>query len=288
MHAGSAIGTDWSHTCEARSAEVAYRPSLATPKPRVIGVESATVVGPQGDEIHTDEFGRVRVHFHWARESKMADNSSCWIHVSQPWGGAGYGGTNLPRIGQEVLVDFLGGDPDRPVITGRVYTNLQKVPYKLPASKTQSGWKSNSTNQTGGYNELMFEDSAGNELLHMRAEKDMTTRVNHDQASSVGRHRTDAIVGNDREAIGGNQVHSVDGDKLSQIGQNEGASILGDLTSMTGGDRVLQTVGNSISQALTHAITSDSGTVISVGSSRIEIGPDSITIQTPKLFLNPE
>ncbi|HRI70098.1 MAG TPA: type VI secretion system tip protein TssI/VgrG, partial [Polyangium sp.] len=111
-------GTDqgeWSQHIEARGTAVPFRPELSTPKPKVNGVESATVVGPPGEEIHTDEFGRVRVHFHWDRESKMDDNSSCWIHVSQAWGGAGYGGTNLPRVGQEVLVDFLGGDPDRPV-----------------------------------------------------------------------------------------------------------------------------------------------------------------------------
>src|SRR6185312_2693991 len=143
---------------EARSAAVKYRPPMVTPKPTTNGVESATVVGPPGEEIHTDEFGRVRVHFHWDRESRMDDNSSCWIHVSQPWGGTGYGGISLPRIGQEVLVDFLGGDPDRPVIVGRVYTNLQKTPYKLPDNKTQSGWRSNSSPHTGGYNELMFED----------------------------------------------------------------------------------------------------------------------------------
>ncbi|WP_235880117.1 type VI secretion system Vgr family protein [Polyangium aurulentum] len=162
----SLSGTDrgeWSQHCEVRGTDVPFRPELSTPRPKVNGVESATVVGPAGEEIHVDEFGRVRVHFHWDRESKMDDNSSCWIHVSQPWGGAGYGGTSLPRIGQEVLVDFLGGDLDRPVIVGRVYTNLQKTPYRLPENKTQSGWKSNSTNDTGGYNELMFEDAAGRE-----------------------------------------------------------------------------------------------------------------------------
>src|SRR6185503_1113157 len=149
--------------CRAVSADVPYRPELCTPKPVVHGVESATVVGPAGEEIYTDEVGRVRVHCHWDRESGMDEKSSCWVHVSQPWGGAGFGGTNLPRIGQEVIVDFLGGDPDRPIITGRVYTNLQKTPYKLPENKTQSGWKSSSSPSTGGYNELRFEDKKGQE-----------------------------------------------------------------------------------------------------------------------------
>ncbi|MCC6552341.1 MAG: type VI secretion system tip protein VgrG, partial [Polyangiaceae bacterium] len=125
-HIEGRVDEDFNHRCALRPASAPYHPPLATPRPRVTGVESATVVGAPGEEIHTDEFGRVRVHFHWDRESQMDDNSSCWIHVSQPWGGAGFGGTNLPRVGQEVIVDFLGGDPDRPVIVGRVYTNLQK------------------------------------------------------------------------------------------------------------------------------------------------------------------
>ncbi len=133
------------HAVEVKSAASPYRPPLRTPKPKAMGVESATVVGPKGEEIHTDEFGRVRCHFHWDRQSKMDEKSSCWIHVSQSWAGAGYGTTHLPRIGQEVLVDFLGADPDRPVIVGRVYTDLEKTPYKLPEHKTQTGWKSNST-----------------------------------------------------------------------------------------------------------------------------------------------
>src|SRR6185312_4813035 len=139
----------------------------------------------------------------------------------------------------------------------------------------------------GGYNELMFEDKAGGELLHMRAEKDMTTRVNHDQSLSIGRHRMESVVGNDSESINGNQAHNVDGTKQSTVGQDEMSSILGNLIHLTGADRVLQTVGNSVSQAATHAISSDQGTTLTVGSSMIHIGPDSITIQSPKLLLNP-
>lgn len=278
---------DISHSCEVRGADQPYAPPMRQKKPKADGVESATVVGPSGEEIHTDEFGRVRVQFHWDREGSRDENSSCWIHVSQPWGGAGFGGSNLPRIGQEVIVDFLGGDPDRPVITGRVYTNLQKTPYKLPVNKTQSGWKSNSSPSNGGYNEMMFEDKAGSELLRMRAEKDMNTRVNNDQKSSIGRHRSDSVDGNDRETVAGNQNHNVDGNKSSTVGKDEIASILGNLISMAGGERVMKTIGSFMSQALSHSISSDTGTTISVGQSRIEIKPDSIVIQSPKVLLNP-
>ncbi len=130
---------EWSNDVELASSATAYHPPRETPKPVVHGLESATVVGPAADEIHTDEFGRVRVHFHWDRESKRDEASSCWIPTNQPWAGAGFGGTVLPRIGQEVLVEFLGGDPDRPVVMGRVYTERQPAPYPLPAGKKLTG-----------------------------------------------------------------------------------------------------------------------------------------------------
>ncbi|WP_437626168.1 type VI secretion system tip protein TssI/VgrG [Sorangium sp. So ce1151] len=224
----SLSGTDrgeWSQHCEVRGTEIPFRPELRTPRPKVNGVESATVVGPAGEEIHTDEFGRVRVHFHWDRESKMDDSSSCWIHVSQPWGGAGYGGTNLPRIGQEVLVDFLGGDPDRPVIVGRVYTNLQKTPYKLPENKTQSGWKSNSTGRSGGYNEIMFEDAAGKELLNIQAERDLKKLVKNDESVTIGRNRTKRVKANDSLTVEKNRTKQVVQSERVTIGKSQSVSV---------------------------------------------------------------
>jgi len=215
----------WSQQCWAQSSAAPYRPLLTTAKPKAYGTESATVVGPKGEEIHCDEFGRVRVQFHWDREGKMDEGSSCWIHASQPWGGAGYGAVNLPRVGQEVLVQFLAGDPDRPVIVGRVFTNQQKVPYKLPDHKTQSGWKTCSTENTGGYNEIMFEDEAGKELVHIRAERDLTRLVRHDENITIGNDR-DLVVGrnlskrvaeSEREVTGMNRSMTVGGDLATDI-----------------------------------------------------------------------
>lgn len=217
--AGTSHG-EWTHYCEAKSAKQSYRPDVKTAKPKVNGVESATVVGPAGEEIHCDEFGRVRVHFHWDRESKMDDNSSPWIHVNQPWGGAGYGGVNLPRIGQEVLVDFLGGDPDRPVIIGRMFTNLQKVPYKLPDMKTQSGLKSNSTGGTGGYNELMFEDAQGKEQVRMQAEKDYNKLVKNNENVTIGNDRTKLVKANETVTIGKNLMKTVNESEREVTGIN--------------------------------------------------------------------
>lgn len=136
---------EWRVHAEAVPSTLPYRPERNTPKPVVEGLESATVVGPLGEEIHTDEYGRVRLHFHWDRESKRDQGSSCWVPTSQPWAGAGFGGVNIPRIGQEVLVEFLGGDPDRPVVVGRVYTETNPPPDKLPLFKDLSGIVSEST-----------------------------------------------------------------------------------------------------------------------------------------------
>lgn len=275
------------HRCSVRSAADAYHPPLRHPKPRAGGAESATVVGPRGEEIHVDEFGRVRVQFHWDREGERDERSSCWIHVSQPWAGAGFGGTNLPRVGQEVIVDFLGGDPDRPVITGRVYTNLQKTPYPLPENKTRSGWRSNSSPEYGGYNEFMFEDRAGAELVHVRAQRNMSTQVNNDEFSTIGNNRSTSVAQHEGKSVGGNQTETVQGNKSSSTGSDFTEAVLGMFTSLASTDRLLHTNGSSKSQAAAHSITSDQGTTITVGNSMIHIGPDSIIIQTPKLLLNP-
>ncbi|AKT41299.1 type VI secretion system Vgr family protein [Chondromyces crocatus] len=230
----------WHSTATAVGADAPYRPPLRTKKPVTRGVESATVVGPPGEEIHVDEFGRVRVHFHWDRESQMNDDSSCWIHVSQPWGGLGFGGTNLPRIGQEVIVDFLGGDPDRPIIIGRVYTNLQKTPYRLPESKTQSGWKSNSTQNTGGYNELMFEDQAGKELLRMQAERDLNKLVKHDEQGTIGNDRTTSIGHNEDTTVGNDAMKQVLNNAREIIGMNHARAVGANESIDVGGSQRVQ------------------------------------------------
>ncbi|WP_437572976.1 type VI secretion system Vgr family protein [Sorangium sp. So ce887] len=240
------------HACRGVTADVPYRPPLRTPKPRVQGVECATVVGAPGQEIHVDEFGRVRVQFHWDREGHMNDGSSCWIHVSQPWSGAGFGGTSLPRVGQEVIVDFLGADPDRPIITGRVYTNLQKTPYKLPANKTQSGWKSSSSPETGGYNEIMFEDAAGKELVRMQAERDLHKTVKHDEDVTVGNDRVSAIGHNEDQTVGNDFAKQVMNNAREVVGMNRSRAVgnnetveIGSVQATRVGDRVEIVCGKS-------------------------------------------
>jgi type VI secretion system secreted protein VgrG len=232
------------HTCRLTTAGTEYRPPLVTQKPKVSGVESATVVGSDGDEIHTDEFGRVRVHFHWDRESEMNERSSCWIHVVQPWGGTAYGGMNLPRVGQEVIVDFMGGDPDRPVITGRVYTNHQKVPYSLPSYKTRSAWKSDSSPGHGGFNEIMYEDLKGKELVYKQAEKNQRRLVKNDDVSTVGNDQHKLVKRDKSETVDKNQFEVTGGNRTEITDMMRTVMIGGQLSKLVQSDEIRKTAGN--------------------------------------------
>jgi type VI secretion system secreted protein VgrG len=222
----------------------------------------------------------VRVQFHWDRYGKMDEFSSCWIPVNQPWAGEGFGLVNLPRIGQEVIVSFLGGNPEEPVIVGRVFTNLKRPPFTLPAAKNESGFRSKSVPETGGYNLLRFVDTAGDELVEGRAEKDMKTRVNNDKALSVGRDRSMSIERDDEERVGGNQAESVGKNQLSRVFDN--------MLSIVGKERVLKTVGNMVSQAKAHAFSSDDTINLTVGNSLIYMDRDKIVIHAKTVLINPD
>jgi type VI secretion system secreted protein VgrG len=282
-----AAGGQWVHEISAVGADTPYRPALRTQKPRVQGVECATVVGPAGEEIHTDEFGRVRVSFHWDRESQMNQDSSCWIHVNQPWGGTTYGGTNLPRVGQEVIVDFLGADPDRPIVVGRVYTNLQKTPYALPQNKTQSGWKSNSSPTTGGYNEIMMEDKAGEELLRVQAQKDLNELVKHDQQSTVGNDRTTSIGNNEDQTVGNNLTQQVLNNLSEMVGTNRSRTVGNNETVQVGGNQSTN-VGQVVSIVCgKSSLTMDKDGNINLSGTKITVnGSDHVQVASALIDLN--
>ncbi|HRI72305.1 MAG TPA: type VI secretion system tip protein TssI/VgrG, partial [Polyangium sp.] len=184
-----AVGEEWIYSGKAASASAPYRPPRQTPKPVARGVESALVVGPKGEEIHTDEFGRVRIQFPWDRQGQYDDASSCWVRVSQGWAGAGFGLTTIPRVGQEVLVGFFGSDPDQPVVIGRLYDGTNPVPYKLPENKAVTGLRTATSPRTGGYNELRFDDTRGSELVHVQAERNLTKVVKLDETETTGQTR---------------------------------------------------------------------------------------------------
>jgi len=172
-----------------------FRPQRLTSAPFVQGPQTATVVGKVGEEIWTDKYGRIKVQFHWDREGKMDESSSCWVRVSHPWAGKNWGAVSIPRIGQEVIVDFLEGNPDRPIITGRVYNALQLPPYGLPAAAVVSGIKSN-THKGKGYNEMSMDDTAGKEKITIHGQYDMNTTVEHDQTNTVKNDFTETITQN--------------------------------------------------------------------------------------------
>ncbi|MBI5718684.1 MAG: type VI secretion system tip protein VgrG [Burkholderiales bacterium] len=200
----------------------AFRPERRTPKPFVQGPQTAVVVGPSGEEIFTDKYGRVKVQFHWDRLGKKNEKSSCWVRVSTPWAGKSFGFVQIPRIGQEVIVDFLEGDPDQPIITGRVYNAEQMPPWDLPANATQSGvlTRSSKGGAYGNANAIRFEDKKGSEQLWIHAEKNMDIEVENDETHSVGNDR--------RKTIERDEVTSIGRDRTEMVGRNEGISIIGD------------------------------------------------------------
>lgn len=210
--------------------EVLYRPPRVTPRPVVEGVQTAIVVGPSGEEIYTDEHGRVKVQFHWDREGQRDENSSCWIRVSQAWAGAGWGAVYLPRIGHEVIVSFLEGDPDRPIITGRVYHGSNKPPYPLPDEKTKSTIKSDSSLGGDGFNELRFEDKKGEEEIFLHGEKNWTIVIENDKNQFVGHDETLSVGNNRLKKVEVNQIEKIGANKTITVGGNHTETILGNMT----------------------------------------------------------
>ena len=202
---------EWTIISEAVFCDVPYRKPRVTPRPRVRGVQSGIVCGPKGeDEIYTDEFGRVRVRFHWDREGDYDDNRTCWLRVSQAWAGAQYGTMMVPRIGQEVLIDFMDGDPDHPIVVGRIYNQPSPAAFKLPDHATRSIWQSDTTpNQEGKkcFNEIMFEDLVEEELVSIQAERNLMSLTKRNETERTGNDRTH-IIGRDRLHVVG-KVDSV-------------------------------------------------------------------------------
>jgi type VI secretion system secreted protein VgrG len=250
---GNVEGLEWKMRGEAVFADVEFRPSVRTDKPHITGVQSATVAGPAGQEIHTDEFGRVRVQFPWDREGKSDDDSSVWMRVSQGWAGTGFGMINIPRIGQEVLVGFLEGDPDQPIVVGRVFNGVEQVPYKLPENKTVSGWKTNTSPGGGGYNEIKLEDKAGLELFYLQAQRNYDELIKNDETErTLGHHKKtvvknqdivvkqskrELIEANDQLHVNGNRAQKIDGTTSLTVGAEQHEKI-GSLHAVEAGEEI--------------------------------------------------
>ena len=226
--------TSYTCTFSAIESKTPFRAQRTTPKPVVQGPQTAIVVGKSGEEIFTDEYGRVKVQFHWDRYGKSDENSSCWVRVAQVWAGKNWGAMHIPRMGQEVIVEFLEGDPDRPIITGRVYNADQMPVYELPSNKTQSGVKSRSSKGGSGenFNEIRFEDKTGSEEMYIHAEKDQNTVVENDQGIAVGNDRGESIERDRSLKVGRDKSEKVDRNKSIHIVGSHDETIQGSMSQM--------------------------------------------------------
>ncbi|UVE68340.1 type VI secretion system tip protein VgrG [Burkholderia pyrrocinia] len=223
-----------------------FRSPRETPRPRTNGPQTATVVGPPGEEIWTDQYGRVKLQFRWDRYGQSNQDSSCWVRVSSPWAGGGFGGVQIPRVGDEVVVDFLNGDPDEPIVTGRVYNGEKMPPWGLPGSATQSGLLSRSSpgGTTEHANAFRFEDKKGAEQLWMHAERNFDAETEADHSLSVGHDHTHTVGNDETMQVKNNRQRSVGQDETVNIGKNRVAQIGVDETHGVGGNRT-RTVGKN-------------------------------------------
>jgi type VI secretion system secreted protein VgrG len=241
-------GMRYSYTAQAVPGDMEWRPA-PLPRPIMDGPQIAHVVGPENEEIHVDEHGRVMVWFPWDRAGPR-ENSTCWIRVSQGWAGAGYGMMAIPRIGHEVIVSFLDGDPDQPIVTGRAYHAANRPPYALPQHKTRSTWRSQ-THKGEGSNEIRFEDQAGAEEIYVHAQKDQNIVIEHDETTRVGNDRSEDVgndetiqVGHDRrETVGNDETLSIGQDRRETLGRDHTLEI-GRTRQVTIGKDLIENVGN--------------------------------------------
>jgi type VI secretion system secreted protein VgrG len=254
---------------EAFPADTPYRPPRATHRP-VMHTQTATVVGKAGEELWTDQYGRVKIQFHWDRAGRKDENSSCWVRVSQPWASKGFGAQFLPRVGDEVVVAFVDGDPDRPLVTGSVYNGVNQPPYTLPDNQTQSGIKSSSSKGGTGFNELRFEDKQDSEEVFVQAQKDLNVKVLNDAAYQIGHDETrtiqharthtvkegdDALVlesgnrsmtvktGNETVDVAGTRTVQARGDEKRTVGGNLAQTVTGNYTLTVDGDLTIRVSG---------------------------------------------
>ncbi|WLG42701.1 type VI secretion system Vgr family protein [Pseudomonas sp. FP1740] len=236
-----------------------FHPLPLTPMPIVRGPQTAVVVGPNGEEIWTDQYGRVKVHFYWDRHDQSNENSSCWMRVSQAWAGKNWGAMQIPRIGQEVIVSFLEGDPDRPIITGRVYNAEQTVPYTLPANATQSGVKSRSSKggSPANFNEIRMEDKKGAEQLFIHAEKNQDIEVENDETHRVGHDRSKSIDNDETVHVKHDRTETVDNNETITIGVNRTERVGSNETINIGSNRTISVGANetaTVTLQRTHAV----------------------------------
>ncbi len=269
--------------------DLSFRPRRI-PKPRAHGVQTAVIVGRRGEEIHVDKYGRVKLQFHWDRRGKRDEHSSCWVRVGQTWAGKGWGAVQLPRVGEEVIVDFEAADPDRPLVIGRLYNAERMPPYELPSHATRATLKSRSSK--GGtskhYNELRFEDAKDREQILLHAERDLDERVGHDARLTVD-HDQHLIVRNDRrELCEGSQHGRVQGDWRQRVGGSVSFRVDADRAETVGGVYALEANREIyLNGGMNVVIEAGMQLTLKCGANFITLGPSGVAINgSPLLMLN--
>jgi type VI secretion system secreted protein VgrG len=256
------LGEGYTNHFRCVPADVPIRPQLSTPKPRVPGPQTATVVG--GGEIDTDAQGRIQVQFHWEESPSFGAGASCRVRCAQSWAGPGWGAQFIPRVGMEVVVEFLEGNPDRPLVTGCVYNGAAEPPFALPGNATQSGWRTNSSPGGGGSNELRFEDAIGSEQIYIHGQKDWLVEINNDVAQAIGNDST-LNVGHDRsEVVGNDDAHSIGGHERISVGKSHREQIGGAMSLGVGGEQ-------SVTIAKDQSLDVGGSRSITVGASASEL-----------------
>jgi type VI secretion system secreted protein VgrG len=299
---GSDEGFRYRNSFYAIPNSIPFRPPRVARKPVIEGSQTAVVVGKSGEEIWTDQYGRVKVQFFWDRAGKKDENSSCWIRVAQLWAGKGWGAIYTPRIGQEVIVDFLEGDPDRPIITGRVYNADQTVPYALPGEQTKSTIKSMSSKGGDGFNEIRLEDKKGEEQVFIHGEKDLEIRVKNDRKEWIGQDRHLQVVRDKLEKIQRDSHSNITRDEVEKIGRDHHLEITGKEAIKVGGshsftvqgDVMEEFHGNHSSQVtqslyikgMNVVIEGATELTIKVGGNFIDINPGGIFIKGTMVMIN--
>ena len=272
--------------------DVFYRPPLVM-RQSVLVSQTARVTGPVGEEIFCDEYGRVKVEFHWDRAELGSDKSSCWLRVSSSWAGEGFGAVTIPRIGMEVVVTYLEGNPDLPLITGCVPNKVMPVPYPLPANKTKTVLRSHSSPASGGYNELSIEDRAGQELIYLRAQRDMEQVILNDIDTKVGNDRREQVTRDSHSLISNDRFEQVDNNSSSLIKGDELHTTQGLRNTVIGGNELISITGNSsttadgtlVIQAGAHAHVTAANVVINAGMSlTLQAGGQHILITAGGIF----
>lgn len=266
---------------------VIYRPALLHPKPRVLGSQTAVVTGPAGEEIHCDQYGRVKVQFHWDREGQADDKTSCWMRVSSGWAGDRYGGIAIPRIGMEVLITFLEGDPDQPLISGCLYHKENQVPYPLPANKTRTVFKTLSSPGGGGFNELRIEDKKGAEQIFIHAQKDWDENIEHDQKIRVGNERHDTVEKNTYTELKAEEHRTTHADRKIEVRTDDHLTVALNQHVKLGTAQLIS-AGREIHLKAGEKIVIEAGMELTVkaGGSFIKLDPSGITMIGPTVKVN--